>query len=260
MVAAAGQDHRGARQRIDDHLAVEAEDVADQLVGDHVARDPDGVDPALADGDELVGVASGEVEVVEHHDDGGAPGAVQIGQQVEHLDLVGDVEEAGRLVEQEDVGLLGERHRDPHPLALTAGQLVDRAVGEVGGLGRVERGGDRLVVGASPRCECTLVRVTAAPDEVGDGDALGGDRALRQQTEDAGDLLGTAVADVLPVEQDLAGCRDEQSGERAQQGRLAAPVGADDGGDPSGATRSGRATRRRHGRRSRASTPRASSW
>ena len=147
----------------------------------------------VAHRDELVGVARGEVEVVQHHDDRGAALAVEVGEQVEHLDLVGDVEEGRRLVEQQDVGLLRERHRDPHALALAARELVDRPIGEVGDAGRVERGGDGLVVVRAPAAEQPLVRMPPAPDEVGDDDALGRDRALRQQPEDARDLLGRAA-------------------------------------------------------------------
>ena len=79
----------------------------------------------------MVGVARREVEVVQHHHDRGAAAGVELGEQVEHLDLVGDVEVGRRLVEQQQVGALREGHRDPHPLALAARQLVDRAVGEV---------------------------------------------------------------------------------------------------------------------------------
>ena len=45
-------------------------------------------------------------------------------QQREDLRLHGDVERGGRLVGDEQVGLVGERHGDHHALALAAGQLV----------------------------------------------------------------------------------------------------------------------------------------
>ena len=81
--------------------------------------------------DEFVGVAGGQVEVVQHHDDRRAAAPVEVGEQVEHVELVAHVEERRRLVQQQDVGLLGQRHRDPHALALAAGELVDRPVGQV---------------------------------------------------------------------------------------------------------------------------------
>ena len=80
---------------------------------------------AVSHREEVIGVAGSEVHVVQHHHDRRAAVAVEIGEQIEHLDLVGDVEEGGRLVQQQDVGLLRESHRDPHPLTLTARELVD---------------------------------------------------------------------------------------------------------------------------------------
>ncbi len=76
--------------------------------------------------DDLVGVAAGVVEVVQHGDHGAALLAVEHGEQVEQFHLMGDVEEGRRLVEQHERGLLGQHHGHPDPLALTAGQFVDQ--------------------------------------------------------------------------------------------------------------------------------------
>ena len=126
--------------------------------------------------DQVVGVAAGVVEVVQDEHDRAALLLVEVDEQVEDLDLVGEVEERGRLVEQHQRGALGERHGDPHPLALAAGQLVDRPAGEVERAGGGEGVVDGGPVGRRPLPEPALVRVAAAADEVGDGDALGGDR------------------------------------------------------------------------------------
>ena len=120
----------------------------------------------------VVGVAGRQVHVVQHHDDRRAAVSIEVGQQIEHLDLVGDVEERRRLVEQQDVGLLRERHRDPDALPLAAGELVDGAVGEVGDPGRLERLRDHVVVVLAPAREQLLMRMPAAADEVGDHDPL----------------------------------------------------------------------------------------
>jgi hypothetical protein len=76
------------------------------------------------------------------------------------------------------------------------------------------------------------VRVAAARHQVGHGDAVRGDRRLRQQAEPPGDLLGRVGMDVLAVEHDLPGGRPEQPGQRPQQGGLAAGVRPDDHGEP----------------------------
>lgn len=68
---------------------------------------------------------------MQHHHDGGSLCAVQLAQQVEHLDLVTEIEERGRLVQEEDPRVLGEGHRDPGALALPAGEVAHRPVGEL---------------------------------------------------------------------------------------------------------------------------------
>ena len=49
---------------------------------------------------------------------------LQVFQQVENLRLDGHVERRGRLIRDQDVGLVGQRHRDHHALPLPAGKLV----------------------------------------------------------------------------------------------------------------------------------------
>ena len=57
-------------------------------------------------------------------------------QQLEDLRLHGDVERGGRLVGDQQVGLVGERHGDHHALALAARELVrDRRRAAPSGIG-----------------------------------------------------------------------------------------------------------------------------
>lgn len=76
--------------------------------------------------------------------------------------------------------------------------------------------------------------VTATRDEVGDSDAFGGQRGLRQQAQPGGELLGGDAGDVLPIEQDAALGVGQDAGDRAEQRRLAARVRPDDGGVSAG--------------------------
>jgi hypothetical protein len=95
--------------------------------------------------------------------------ALRVRQQLEHRDLMGEIEVGRGLVEQQQVGLLGERHRDPRPLALAAGELVHGPVGDRDAVGRVERGGDGLHVPrprrrsrpSCPPCGCGAARRAA---------------------------------------------------------------------------------------------------
>lgn len=42
----------------------------------------------------------GQVEAMQHHHDCGAPSAVQVGEQIEHLNLVGDIKKGRGFAEQ----------------------------------------------------------------------------------------------------------------------------------------------------------------
>jgi hypothetical protein len=63
--------------------------------------------------------------------------ALSSASRVEDVDLVGEVEIGRGFVEQEQVRMLRQRHRDPHPLALAPGEFVDEAIGEVDRPGEV---------------------------------------------------------------------------------------------------------------------------
>ena len=90
---------------------------------------------------------------------------------------------------------------------------------------------DGLLVLARPPAERALVRVSAAADQVDDGDALGRDRVLREQAERARHLARGQRRDRVAVEEHRSRGRPQQPRHPAQQGRLAARVGADDHGD-----------------------------
>ncbi len=189
-------------------------------------------DASVAHGDDRRGVQGGLVEVVGDEHDGLARLFVEVCEEVHDLDLVRDVQVGGGLVEQQGRGVLGEGEGDPHALALAAGELVDGAVDELGGAGGPERlGDDHVLVRVAAAAELP-VRVASAPDQVPDGDALGGDRGLRQDAEPARHLAGGQAVDVGAFEEDRPGGQRQQSGDGLEEGGLAAGVGADEGGDP----------------------------
>ena len=226
-----GTIERRAGDRVGHHAALQAEHGPDCLLGDDLVRGAHGVDPALAHGDDVVGVPGGEPEVVQDHDQRRAALPVQVAQQVQDGHLVGEVEVGRGLVEEQQVGALREREGEPDPLPLAAGQLVDDPAGQVGGAGQRQRlRHGRLVLGAPPP-QRALVRVPAAGDEVGDGDPVGHDRRLRQQADGARDLPGGQAVHGLAVQQRGAAGRAEQPAHALEQRRLAAGVRADDRGD-----------------------------
>ena len=124
-------------------------------------------------------------------DDDGAPGRPLVGEH--GADLLGrrDVEAGGRLVEQQEVGLLGEALGDERPLALAARQLAEVAAGE---RRRARRGRWRRATAArsSARSRPTRPRTGARPegDDLADRDREVGRRVLGLQH------VGDAPADL----------------------------------------------------------------
>ncbi len=59
-----------------------------------------------------------------------APRDAERVEDLERLLLVPDVERGGRLVEEDDRRLLGERPGDDDPLALAAGERAERAIAQ----------------------------------------------------------------------------------------------------------------------------------
>ena len=104
-----GQQHLGVGMRR------RGEDLLGRPVLHHLAA-PHDVD--------AVGETANDAEIVGDEDDGHAEFLLQLGEQRQDLRLDGHVERGGRLVGDQDVGVVGERHGDHHPLPLAARQLV----------------------------------------------------------------------------------------------------------------------------------------
>ena len=81
---------------------------------------------------DVVGVVTGEVDVVEDDDDGPAHLGRGPAQVLHHLHRVLHVEVVQRFVEQHVVGVLRQHHRHIGALPLPAGELVDEPVLEFG--------------------------------------------------------------------------------------------------------------------------------
>ena len=157
--------------------------------------------------------------------------SVQIAAEVEDLELVGDVQEGGGLVEEKQRGLLSQDEGEPGALALTAGELVHPAMGETrdpgGAHGRLDGG----VVLLRPLPEHALIGESPPADEVAHGDALRTHRALRKQAESSCDRLRGVGRDVAAIQKHSAAPWGQKSGQRAQQSGFAAGVRADDDGE-----------------------------
>ena len=100
------------------------------LGGDGALGGLGGAEAAVGDHGDAVGVARGEVEVVEDREHAEALLGGELAHEVEHLEPVVQVEVADRLVEQQHARLLRERLREREALEVAAGELVGGLVGE----------------------------------------------------------------------------------------------------------------------------------
>lgn len=131
-------DHGAPGVRIRQDRALDVEDPAHDVPVDDALHRSGRDDPTVSHGDDVVGVAGGQAQVVEHHDHRHTL-AVQASNGVEHFELVRDVEVGGGLVEQEDGGALGQCERDPRALPLPAGEGLKGVIRQVAQAGALER-------------------------------------------------------------------------------------------------------------------------
>src|SRR3546814_417103 len=102
---------------------------ADDVGRQHVARRAVGHEATAGHRRDHVGELTGDGEVVDGGDDGQLPFGPQVGDQLEHLELVPDVERGGGLVQHQHRRVLHEGAGQHDALALPARERVDPPVG-----------------------------------------------------------------------------------------------------------------------------------
>ena len=153
---------------------------------------------------------------------GAAPG--EGGQGVGERLLVGRVDAGGRLVEEEQVGLAGQRAGDQHPLLLAAGELGDAVAGarrraRRGSSARSTRPGRRGAAGAAGAGGSADPTVTTSRTEAGTPAVAPG--ALRHVPDRR---QSWKSANGVPKSRRLPPAQRAQPGEGAHQRGLAGPV------------------------------------
>ena len=118
---------------------------------------------------DAVGDAADDAEVVGDEEHPHALGLLHLGEEVEDAGLDGDVERGGGLVGDEDVGAVGERHGDHHPLALAAGELVRIGGEAVLGVADADAGEEVEDAGAGGGAGQALVQGEAFAELLRDG-------------------------------------------------------------------------------------------
>src|SRR5689334_7187741 len=210
-----------------------AGDVAANVVGgERLARRAVGDDAAGVERDDAARVAADDLHVVLDEEDARRVVLERGHHRVHQWKLLVGRDAARRLVEQQQAGRPGERHRDVEQLAHSAGEAGDAAVavleetkaleqalGAIDGVGAVRRQAkaQALVVarvGDEHVVEHAQVAVDLRDLERA-RDAEPRDRARRER------------GDVASVEGDAAGVGLEIAGDHVDEGRLAGAVAAD---------------------------------
>ena len=104
-------------------------------------------------------------------------------------------------------------------------------MGQFGDAGELHGAHRRRLVGPAPLGEQTLVGEASAGDQVAHRHAVGDPGRLGEEPHSTRHPLGGHAGDVGAVQEDDALGRPVQARQGAQQGRLAAGVGAHDGGE-----------------------------
>ncbi len=182
-------------------------------------------DAAVAQQQHAVGVQR-ERQIVLHRDHGVR--AAELAAQPGQRHLVRRVEVGAGLVEQQHRRLGRQRAREQHALALAAGQRAQPPVLPGAAFAAFDRAVDDRLVGGTGRAEQPQVRQPAQVHRLARGQ-LAADVAGLREPGDAPAALGRGErSERALVERDATGARGQQSGECAQQRRLAGTIGADD--------------------------------
>ena len=123
-------------------------------IAEDLLRRPALHDPPLVEEIHRVGHRAGEAHLVRHHHHR-HPALGQLGHHVEHLFDHLQVQRAGWLVEEHDLGLHRQRPRDRHALLLAAGELAGVLAGLLGDAHTPQQLHRHLLgLGARPASRC----------------------------------------------------------------------------------------------------------
>ena len=123
----------------------------------------------------------------------------------QHIELMRDIEEARRLVEEQELRVLRDGHRDPGALALAARERLERPVSKGCHVRLLQGPVDHApVLIRRAREEARAVRSAPVVDELAHGEPRRGLRILRQDGEFLGKLTAVLREDRPAVQEHLA--------------------------------------------------------
>jgi hypothetical protein len=199
----------GAQERLGVGMLGGAEDAFDGALFD---------DLALFHHADPVGQLAHDAEVMGDEQHGHAEPRLQLLEQRQDLRLHGDVERGRGLVRDQEIGLVGERHRNHHPLALAAGELVRVAVEARGRVRNPDLGQKLEGAGAGRRAGEARMQQQNLADLLLDGVERieRGHRLL----EDDGDVVAAHVAQLFLRQLDEIAALEADRPGRMRRGRV----------------------------------------
>src|SRR5690554_555264 len=222
----AGNDQRVAALGVRLYQYIHPEHPVQRLGLQYLLRSAAGLDTAVAEQQQLVAVAGGEVQVVE--DDQHAGTLIgEAAHRIQYAQLVQWVEHGGRLVEQQYLAIgprpqLRQHPGQMHSLTFAAGQLQVAASAQVLGIHRAQYPGHYLLI----RSHAGVVGHAAHAYHLFDAEAEVQAGALRQYRQPLGTRAARPVGQWPGVEQHLAAAGGQFAIQYAKQAALACTVGA----------------------------------
>ncbi|SHO54971.1 hypothetical protein VQ7734_00690 [Vibrio quintilis] len=178
----------------------------------------------------MVSIAAGMIQVMQHRDHRMTRFPVQLTKQIQQIYLMSDIEISRWLIQQNYRRLLRQYHRNPDPLTLPAGELIDHLMSQFSHTGDRHRTGNGLFIVFSPLTKRVLMRITPSGNQISDFDSFRHKGTLGQQPQCFCHITGRPGMNIFTVKKNRAGFRFQQTTQAFQQSRFSATIGADNHG------------------------------
>ena len=184
---------------------------------------------AVFHGDDVVGIAAGKVDVVQHHHHRFAALLHHAAQQLHHAGRVCHVQVVEGLVQQDVRGVLTQHHGDVGTLALATREFIQIAVCQRVELQKIQR----LIHMAHVlrRHAALAVRKTAKAHQIAHRQAQRRLVVLAQDGHHLGQRVTGGGGHIQPPHCGCASRHGSQAADHRQQGTFPRTVGANDGGE-----------------------------
>ena len=154
---------------------------------------------------------------------------VELIKQLHNLQLVTDIKISRRLIKQQHLRSLCQRHRYPGALTLAATERVQKAVAHRGHIGLLQGPGNVLRILLVTAAQKAAMRKASHFNQILHRQIRRRNRRLRQNRQTAGKFAVRQAMDILAQETDAALGTRQNAGNSLQRCALAAAVGTDDG-------------------------------